>query len=161
MWLSTSTSYSCHQHIWSPSSVTNIDVTLISVFNKPVKSILLILRDFYYSCYQKCHQKWTAIDKNQRLNNLDLLFLERYPSTKVLIQVLGRWHIHESWSWKSLMTPSSFTLGCLFWSIVSSGSIISSGKIILIHFDELFETESKWPLYHAIRTYMILYVFWL
>ena len=68
----------------------NIDVTLISVLNKPVKSILLILRDFYYSCYQKCHQKWTAIDKNHWLNNLDLLFLERYPSTKVLIQVFGR-----------------------------------------------------------------------
>ena len=68
----------------------NIDVTLISVLNKPVKSILLILRDFYYSCYQKCHQKWTVIDENQRLNNLDLLFLERYPSTMVLIQLFGR-----------------------------------------------------------------------
>ena len=41
----------------------------------------LILRDFYYSCYQKCQLKWTAIDENQWLNNLDLLFLERYPST--------------------------------------------------------------------------------
>ena len=61
----------------------------------------LILRDFYYSCYKKCQLKWTAIDENQWLNNLDLLFLERYPST---VSNRCRWFRHDlrSLSWLSV-----------------------------------------------------------